>query len=46
MTANQVNEEEDSGINIPAEKGGDDYVRPLNFGVIYNAPATGSILQQ
>lgn len=34
MSANQVNEEEGTGINIPPEKGGDDYVRPLNFGVI------------
>jgi len=44
MTSNQVNQEEDSGISIPAEKGGDDYVRPLNFGVIgATAQATGSV---
>jgi HK97 family phage portal protein len=46
MTPNQVNEEEDTGIYIPPEKGGDDYVRPLNFAVITNEPKatpTGSI---
>jgi HK97 family phage portal protein len=46
MTPNQVNEEEDTGVYIPAEKGGDDYVRPLNFGVIggqTQIPTTGSI---
>lgn len=40
MTPNDVNENEDTGIYIPPEKGGDDYVRPLNFGVIGgSAPA-------
>lgn len=37
MTANHVNEEEDTGIYISPEKGGDDYVRPLNFSRINNA---------
>ena len=39
MTPNQVNTEEDSGIYIEPIDGGDDYVRPLNFGVI-GKPAT------
>jgi HK97 family phage portal protein len=36
MTANQVNEEEDTGIYISPDKGGDDYVRPLNFAKVSN----------
>lgn len=36
MTANQVNEEEDTGIYISPDKGGDDYVRPLNFAKVNN----------
>lgn len=36
MTANQVNEEEDTGIYISPDKGGDDFVRPLNFAKVSN----------
>jgi len=38
LTPNDVNEAEDTGLFIPAEKGGDDYIRPLNFTVIGAAP--------
>ena len=34
LTPNNVNEAEDTGLFIPADKGGDDYIRPLNFTVI------------
>lgn len=37
MTPNQVNELEDNGIVVPAEQGGDTYVRQLNI-----APATST----
>jgi HK97 family phage portal protein len=43
MTANDVNEAEDTGIFISPQKGGDDYVRPLNFGVVGENEGTGSI---
>jgi len=39
MTANQVNEAEDSGLYIEPTSGGDDYVRPLNFAKITSTPA-------
>ena len=34
LTPNNVNEAEDTGLFVPADKGGDDYIRPLNFSVI------------
>ena len=34
LTPNDVNEAEDTGLFISADKGGDDYIRPLNFTVI------------
>ena len=34
LTTNQVNEMEDTGLFITPVNGGDDYIRPLNFGVI------------
>jgi hypothetical protein len=34
MTTNQINELEGSGVYIPEENGGNDYIRPLNFAVI------------
>lgn len=36
MTTNQINELEGSGVYIPEENGGNDYIRPLNFAVINN----------
>ena len=43
ITPNDVNEAEDTGIFISPQKGGDDYVRPLNFGVVGENEGTGSI---
>ena len=34
LTANDINEAEDTGLFVPSDKGGDDYIRPLNFTVI------------
>ena len=43
MTTNQVNEMEDTGVFIPESKGGDDYVRALNFSVIGKNQVSGSV---
>ena len=43
MTTNQVNEMEDTGVYIPESKGGDDYVRALNFSVIGKNQVSGSV---
>lgn len=42
MTSNQVNKMENTGIHIAPQDGGDDFIRPLNFGVI-GKPVTPTV---
>ena len=38
LTPNDIHEAEATGVVIPEEKGGNDYIRPLNFSVVGKVP--------
>jgi HK97 family phage portal protein len=46
LTPNDVHEQEGTGITIPEEKGGNSYIRPLNFAVVGTPVAAPVALAQ